>query len=504
MSDFPPAPTANAAGDNRPVFSVSEISAQIKRALERDFEWVRVKGEISGFKRAASGHLYLALKDADAVLDAVCWRGTAGRLAIKPEDGLEVIASGRITSYAGRSKYQLIVEQLEIAGEGALLKLLEERRKRLAAEGLFDAQRKKPLPFLPQTIGVVTSPTGAVIRDILHRLADRFPRRVLLWPVLVQGEGAADQVARAIAGFNALEPGGALPRPDLVIVARGGGSLEDLWAFNEEVVVRAAAASAIPLISAVGHETDTTLIDFAADRRAPTPSAAAEMAVPVRAELLSQLAELERRRLQAWSRSLAELRTRLEALARGLPEPRRLLAELSQRLDERAERLFNCGRALIEARRQQLRALQLATPRAQIAEKRAELKNELRHLESARIRFIDRKREAFARLDAGRRLARCAAEQLRQARNALAACAGLLESLSYHNVLKRGFAVVHGPDGVIQSAQAVTVGLPLALEFADGRAAATGDGGAQKAPSVTPKPAASRKGKRDDPQGNLL
>ncbi|MBM3521446.1 MAG: exodeoxyribonuclease VII large subunit, partial [Alphaproteobacteria bacterium] len=274
---------------NLPELTVSELSGAIKRTLEEGFERVRVRGELSGFKRHTSGHLYFALKDADALIDGVVWRGQAARLAIKPEDGLEVICTGRVTTYGARSKYQLIVDQMELAGEGALLKMIEERRKRLAAEGLFDEQRKKALPFLPDVIGVVTSPTGAVIRDILHRLADRFPRHVLVWPVAVQGEGAAQQVAEAIRGFNALAPGGAVPRPDVLIVARGGGSLEDLMAFNEEIVVRAAAASAIPLISAVGHETDTTLLDFAASRRAPTPTAAAEMAVPVRSELVARL-----------------------------------------------------------------------------------------------------------------------------------------------------------------------------------------------------------------------
>ncbi|MEK9833406.1 MAG: exodeoxyribonuclease VII large subunit, partial [Rhodospirillaceae bacterium] len=260
-----------APGDNRPpVVSVAELSGAVKRTVEDNFAYVRVRGEVSGFKRAASGHLYMTLKDADATMDAVCWRGSAGRLEVQPEDGLEVIATGRITTYAARSKYQLVIERLEVAGEGALLKMIEERRKRLAGEGLFDAERKADIPFLPEVIGVVTSPTGAVIRDILHRLADRFPRHVLVWPVLVQGDAAAAQIAAAIEGFNRIAPGGDVPRPDLLIVARGGGSLEDLMAFNEENVVRAAAASDIPLISAVGHETDTTLIDFASDRRAPT------------------------------------------------------------------------------------------------------------------------------------------------------------------------------------------------------------------------------------------
>src|SRR5579871_1399374 len=323
---------------NLPEFTVSEISQAVKRTLEGAFERVRIRGEISGFKRATSGHLYFALKDEEAKLDAVCWRGTAGRLAIKPEDGLEVIATGRISSYPGRSSYQLVVESLEPAGEGALLKLLEERRRRLGAEGLFDPERKRKLPFLPEVIGVVTSPTGAVIRDILHRLADRFPRRVLLWPVAVQGEGAAAQVAAAITGFNRL-PAAGVPRPDVIIVARGGGSLEDLMAFNEEIVVRAAAASAIPLISAVGHETDTTLIDHASDRRAPTPTAAAEMAVPVRLDLVAEVAAKAARLSAGLSRLLAERRLRVTGLARGLPSPQDLIGNAAQRLDHGAERL---------------------------------------------------------------------------------------------------------------------------------------------------------------------
>src|SRR3954467_11708053 len=320
MNDLPLSPTQ---GGNLPEYTVSELSLALKRSIEDGFSHVRVRGEISGFKRHGSGHCYFALKDADAVLDAVCWRQTAIRIPLKPEDGMEVVCTGRLTTYPGRSKYQLVIDTIELAGIGALLRILDERRQRLAAEGLFDPERKKKLPFLPEVIGIVTSPTGAVIRDILHRLADRFPRRVLVWPVAVQGDGAAPQVAAAIAGFNRLPAGGPgennVHRPDLLIVARGGGSLEDLMPFNEEIVVRAAAESAIPLISAVGHETDTTLIDFAADRRAPTPTAAAEIAVPVRAELLSQTLDFERRVSNCFLRSVTQRQAHLAALARVLP-----------------------------------------------------------------------------------------------------------------------------------------------------------------------------------------
>src|SRR6185312_5789001 len=324
---------------NLPELSVSELSQALKRNIEQNFSYVRVRGEISGLKRHSSGHVYLTLKDEDANLDGVIWRGTVGRIQLQPADGMEVVCTGRLTTYPSRSRYQLVIESVELAGVGALLKLLEDRRKKLAAEGLFDEARKKKLPYLPDVIGVVTSPTGAVIRDILHRLADRFPRHVLLWPVAVQGEGAAAQVAAAIDGFNRLAAGGAAPRPDLLIVARGGGRLEDLMAFNEEIVVRAAARSAIPLISAVGHETDTTLIDHASDRRAPTPTAAAEMAVPVRLELIAALAGKAARLTSGLSRLFAERRLQLGGLARGLPDPQDLLGAAAQRLDDRTERL---------------------------------------------------------------------------------------------------------------------------------------------------------------------
>ena len=325
-----------APGDNAAALSVSEISAALKRAVEDRFGFVRVRGEITGFKRATSGHLYLGLKDESARLDAVMWRGTAGRLSFLPEDGLEVIATGKLTTYPGRSNYQLVIERMEVAGEGALLALLAKTKARLEAEGLFDAARKRPIPFLPRTIGVVTSPTGAVIRDILHRLADRFPVRVLVWPVLVQGQGAAAQVAAAVRGFSAMT---GADRPDTLIVARGGGSIEDLWGFNEEDVVRAIADCTIPVISAVGHETDTTLADFAADLRAPTPTAAAELAVPVRSELINQIGELALRKRRAVQRPLQLGRERLAARAERMPQPQTLLSPYAQRLDDQAERL---------------------------------------------------------------------------------------------------------------------------------------------------------------------
>ena len=325
-------------GDNAEPLTVSDLAQALKRTVEDRFGFVRLRGELSGVKRAASGHLYACLKDEGAVIDAVIWRTSMARLAFTPEDGLEVVASGKVTTYPGRSKYQIVIERMELAGEGALLALLEKTRQRLAAEGLFDAQRKRPLPFLPATIGVVTSPTGAVIRDILHRLADRFPSRVIVWPVLVQGSGAAEQVAGAVRGFSEL-PEGHEHRPDLLIVARGGGSIEDLWSFNEETVVRAIAASTIPTISAVGHETDTTLADHAADRRAPTPTAAAEMAVPVRAELAATLADFAHRKRRCAMAPVTLGRERLAARAERLPSLEALFQPQAQKLDDLGERL---------------------------------------------------------------------------------------------------------------------------------------------------------------------
>jgi exodeoxyribonuclease VII large subunit len=487
---------------NLPEFTVSEISQAVKRTLEGRFERVRVRGEISGFKRASSGHLYFALKDEESKLDGVCWRMTAQRLAIAPEDGLEVIATGRVSSYPGRSSYQLIIDSLELAGEGALLKLLEERRKKLAGEGLFDPARKRALPFLPEVIGVVTSPTGAVIRDILHRLRDRFPRHVLIWPVPVQGEGAKEQIAAAINGFNALPAGGPIPRPDLLIVARGGGSLEDLWAFNEEIVVRAAAASAIPLISAVGHETDTTLIDFAADVRAPTPTAAAEMAVPVRAELLADVQQDGVRLARALRRLAQESRLRLEALDRGLPRPAQLIAERAQVVDGWLDRLLNARIAYFLRR---WRDVEIAIPRPQqlITARRSELGQIGERLRGGIAGAMKDKtqRLALARLD-GERLR----QMLARISERLERIGQLLDSLSYQKILARGFALVRDKAGdPVLAAASVQPGAALTIQFADGAVPVTADsGGVRKTMKTettkteTAKPAEPRK------QGSLF
>ena len=441
---------------NLAVYTVSELSRALKRSIEENFAYVRVRGEISGYKRHSSGHCYLVLKDSDAVLDAVCWRITAMRLGIKPEDGMEVVCTGRLTTFPGRSKYQLVIETIELAGIGALLKLLEERRRRLAAEGLFAAERKKKLPFLPEVIGIVTSPSGAVIRDILHRLSDRFPRRVLLWPVAVQGEGAAAQVAAAIEGFNRLPEGapgrGAVPRPQLIIVARGGGSLEDLMPFNEEIVVRAAAASAIPLISAVGHETDTTLIDHASDRRAPTPTAAAEMAVPVRLDLMAELSGKTARLSSGRARLFVERRLHLAGLARGLPDPQDLIGAATQRLDDRAERLRLAADRRLRAARHSLdlagARLRPAVLSADLDRSRARIAEVEPRLRAAMGRFIDRNHHALDNF------------------------AGRLTTHSerHESLLARGYVVVRDAVArVVTEAATISAGAPLDLEFHDGR-----------------------------------
>ena len=495
---------APAAPSNVPEFSVSELSFALKREIETAFPRVRVRGEISQPSFPRSGHCYFRLKDENAVIDGVAWKGTIPRLGIKIEEGLEVIATGKLTTYAGSSRYQIIVERLELAGEGALLKLLEDRRKKLQAEGLFDPERKRPLPFLPEVVGVVTSPSGAVIRDILHRLADRFPRHVLVWPVAVQGEKAAAEVAAAIAGFNKLPVGGKVPRPDVLIVARGGGSLEDLWAFNEEIVVRAAAASDIPLISAVGHETDTTLIDFASDRRAPTPTAAAEMAVPVRADLVTETLDYAKRLAGGMTRLLREQAMELAGLARGLGDPRRLIEERQQRLDVSGERLSLATRQLVERHAHALAAARLSSPQRVIEAKQQLLAGEARALDGAMKRFkgdaLQKYERAFDRLEQfGDRLKRHGADLLVQGQRQVDQAAKLLESYSFHSVLTRGFALVRDQDGApVLAAAGTRPGDALQIEFADGRIAAR----VTDSPTTTPRPPATPPRRRDGGSGN--
>ncbi|HXF88338.1 MAG TPA: exodeoxyribonuclease VII large subunit [Xanthobacteraceae bacterium] len=463
-------------------FTVSELSAALKRTIEDAYGYVRVRGELGNVKYHTSGHVYLDLKDDRACISGVIWRNTASRVRIKLEAGLEVVVTGRITTYPAQSKYQIIIDTIEPAGLGALMALLEERKKKLAAEGLFDATRKKPLPYLPNIIGVITSPTGAVIRDILHRLEDRFPRRVLVWPVKVQGEDSARQVAAAIRGFNALPPRHPVPKPDLIIVARGGGSLEDLWSFNEESVVRAAAESTIPLISAVGHETDFTLLDLAADRRAPTPTAAAEMAVPVRADLIAEVDDLARRLVGAWTRGMAERRNELRAAARALPGPDDLLAGPRQRFDAAAERLPRALRANAHLHHLQFSrvAARLAPSLLSIAvERRRErlvgvtrrLETALKSYRDSHLNRIARQRERIAAF--GQRAER-AMRNLIAARNARMDRAGqLLTAFSYRGVLGRGFALVRDMTGKpVRAATAVKAGMRLEIEFVDGRVSA--------------------------------
>lgn len=487
-------------GGNQPEFTVSELSGAVKRVIEGEFGMVRVRGEIGRVSRPASGHLYYDLKDDRSVIAAITWKGQAARLTVRPEEGMEVIATGRMTTFPGQSKYQLIIDDLVPAGAGALMAMLEKRRAQLAAEGLFDTARKRAIPFLPGVIGVVTSPSGAVIRDILHRLRDRFPRHVLIWPVAVQGEKCAPEVAAAIRGFNAIEPGGAIPRPDLIIVARGGGSLEDLWGFNEEIVVRAAADSRIPLISAVGHETDTTLIDHAADRRAPTPTAAAEMAVPVRMELLAQLDGQGARLARGIVQVIGLRGQRLRDLSRALPRPEALTQGAAQRLDLAGQRL-GVGLGLAAARKRHgfesvaaklspalLRgaiqrradranalAAQLGPALARRIERRQDaLANHSARLDSALVRLIAeaeraavRGRASLAELD--RRMNVAIDGQHRRATDRLAALDRMRQTLGYTETLKRGFAVVRAEGEVVTSRLAAEQAAALEIEFRDGR-----------------------------------
>jgi exodeoxyribonuclease VII large subunit len=508
---------------NAPEFTVSELSSALRRTVEDAYGHVRVRGEITGFRGPhSSGHCYFALKDDGAKIEAVIWKSAHYRMRFKPQEGLEVIATGKLTTYPGSSKYQIVIEALEPAGIGALMALMEERKKKLAAEGLFDEARKQLLPWLPEVIGVVTSPTGAVIRDILHRLQDRFPRRVLVWPVKVQGDGSAEQVAAAIRGFNAVPETGRIPRPDLLIVARGGGSLEDLWSFNEEIVVRAAAASMIPLISAVGHETDITLIDFAADKRAPTPTAAAEMAVPVRAELLIEVTALARRTMVCWQRGQEGRRNELRAAVRALPAAGELLAIPRQRLDGASASLPRGLRANTHAHFRRFAAtsarLTVRVLRGQVAQAnhrltvcgermtlsaRSLLRNrrdrfaglEIR-LKASKLANAQAQRQTIARdRERAHRLAERGRRALSTVMQRLAArvehSGQLLTALSYRSVLTRGFALVRDEQGhAVHAAAGIGPGARLDLEFSDGRVAATADA---DRPAVTrpAKPAAS-------------
>lgn len=485
---------------NAPEFSVSELSGAVKKVIEGEFGLVRVRGEVGRVSRPASGHLYFALKDDRASLDAVSWKGQVAKMQTRPEEGMEVIATGRMTTFPGQSKYQLIVEDVAPAGAGALMAMLEKRKAALGAEGLFDPARKQPIPYLPQVIGVVTSPSGAVIRDILHRLRDRFARHVLIWPVAVQGQACAAEVAAAIRGFNAIEPGGAIPRPDLIIVARGGGSLEDLWGFNEEIVVRAVAASRIPLISAVGHETDTTLIDYAADLRAPTPTAAAELAVPVRLDLVAALEALGARQARGLAQGISLRGQRLRDLARALPRLESLLAQPNQRYDAASLRLAGAlsmaatrKRAGFAATAARLRPAALLTL---IAHKGERMQTQADRLSAAQRRRLERHadraanlsnrlapallrliadaarktaegRTALAQLDA--RLQTAPAQRYDRLRQRLDALDRIRSTLGYAETLKRGYAVVRGDGHVVTSKAAAEAAVSLEIEFADGR-----------------------------------
>ena len=468
----------NAPKGNTPELTVSELSGAVKRTLEGEFARVRVRGEIGRVSRPSSGHLYFDLKDANAVLAAVSWKGQVARMQVRPEEGMEVVATGRLTTFPGQSKYQLIVEDVAPAGLGALMVMLEKRKAALAAEGLFDPARKRALPYLPQVIGVVTSASGAVIRDILHRLRDRFPCHVLIWPVVVQGQDCAPQVAAAIRGFNALAPGGPVPRPDLIIVARGGGSLEDLWGFNEEIVVRAAADSTIALISAVGHETDTTLIDHAADRRAPTPTAAAEMAVPVRLDLLAQMEATGARLARALAQGFAQRRQRASDLARALPRPETLTQPARQRLDLWSERLPGALGVTIARRRARLAELAAMTRPATLARLTAQTRQRLTTLADrlgpALTRLLSetarRNADQRQRLDLlAHRLDAAPPARIAALRETLVARDRLRQTLGHVETLKRGYAVVRADGQVVTSKARAETAASLELEFHDGR-----------------------------------
>ncbi len=501
-------------GENAPEFSVTELSGAIKRMIEGEFSHVRIKGEIGRVSFPRSGHVYMDLKDDRSVIAGVMWKGVAARVATRPEEGMEVVATGRLTTFPGQSKYQLVIEDLKPAGVGALMAMLEKRKAMLQAEGLFAQERKRPLPYLPEIIGVVTSPSGAVIRDILHRLRDRFPRKVLIWPVAVQGEQCAPQVANAIEGFNKLTPGGAMPRPDLIIVARGGGSIEDLWGFNEEVVARAAAASDIPLISAVGHETDTTLIDFVSDKRAPTPTAAAELAVPVRLDMLAWVEEQGARLTRGLEQGLRQRDQRLRDLARALPRADTLLQTPRQRLDTAADALPRALQSGIQSRR-----VTLAEKSGGLSDKTLLRMIEIRRQQlgrygdrlSVEVLGRDITRQKDKTRDLSRRLSDVGTRQVQTLKDRLASLDRMRETLSYNATLQRGYAVVRGDGQLVKTSAEASAASALEIEFADGRLS-VGAGGAV-APSATPqsapekpKPAPKPRSKKTPPpeQGSLF
>ena len=477
-------------GVNSPEFSVTELSGAIKRVIEGEFSHVRIKGEVGRVSRPRSGHIYLDLKDDKSVINGVIWKGVAGRLQTQPDEGMEVVATGRVTTFGGQSKYQIVIEDIKPAGMGALMALLEKRKTMLSAEGLFEESRKRPLPYLPEVIGVVTSPSGAVIRDILHRLRDRFPRKVLIWPVAVQGAKCAPEVVRAIEGFNALKIGGAMPRPDLLIVARGGGSVEDLWGFNEESVARAAAASNIPLISAVGHETDTTLIDFVSDKRAPTPTAAAELAVPVRIELMAWLDQQSARMTTSLSGGLQRRSQRLRDLSRALPRLETLLDGPRQRLDTTGARL---GPALMNGVQRRKVRLSEAAGGLRPAAMQRMIGNERRRLDALSARMgpalercvsIDQRRQAVAAM--AQRVADAGQQRVNAARNKIEAMDRLRLTLGYEATLSRGYAVVRGDGDVVTTKKAAGKAQELEIQFADGRIVVGGK--ATPARKAAPKP----------------
>ena len=516
----------DSAATNAPELSVSELSGALKRTIEDRFGYVRVRGEVSGWRGPhSSGHCYFCLKDENARLDAVIWKGTYARMRVRPEEGLEVIATGKVTTFPGKSSYQIVVETIEPAGVGALMALLEERRRKLAAEGLFDDARKQLIPYLPRVIGVVTSPTGAVIRDILHRLSDRFPVHVVIWPVRVQGETCAAEVASAIDGFNALPDDGTIAKPDVIIVARGGGSLEDLWGFNDELVVRAAANSMIPLVSAVGHETDWTLLDHAADLRAPTPTGAAEMCVPVRSELMAQLGDLARRHMGAQQRLFERHRADLRGLVRLLPSGEDVVAIPRQKLDRAGERLheklesslrqahlrLNRASGLLAKHSPQAEFARMSERctglsgrlarlrpalTAQAAQKLDGLSNRLMAARRAQLSLHQQswiaRRERLLSIEGRLQHALRSSTQRRQER--LTSLAQLFESLSYKAVLSRGYAIVrNGQDEPVRSVAALNRGEPVSIQFADGKLRATvGEGGSADTPRRKASPKADQ------------